>query len=241
MRIRTPTNCLTGSRSRPRKVRSRIWSFPYTLDCNDMRFATPQGFNSGDQFFTYLKDSFDVLYREGEQAPKMMSVGLHCRLVGRPGRAAALERFLDYALGHERVWICRRVDIARTGPRPIPGKGDRHALRTGNHAAGAAARGLHRRSAAPDAPLPDAGAPAGRRIHPGAHALGRHARRARRDRQRRGPLRRLNPQAPAVLLGSHLDTVRNAGRYDGLFGILSAIACVRALHEAGRRLPSRWK
>ena len=86
---------------------------PYTLDCNDMRFATPQGFNTGDQFFTYLKDSFDVLYREGERAPKMMSVGLHCRLAGRPGRAAALERFLDYALGHERVWVCRRVDLAR--------------------------------------------------------------------------------------------------------------------------------
>ncbi len=86
---------------------------PYTLDCNDMRFATAQGFNSGEQFFTYLKDSFDVLYREGETTPKMMSVGLHCRLAGRPGRAAALERFLDYVQRHERVWICRRVDIAR--------------------------------------------------------------------------------------------------------------------------------
>ena len=78
-----------------------------------MRFATAQGFNSGEQFFTYLKDSFDVLYREGETTPKMMSVGLHCRLAGRPGRAAALERFLDYVQRHERVWICRRVDIAR--------------------------------------------------------------------------------------------------------------------------------
>lgn len=86
---------------------------PYTLDCNDMRFATAQGFNSGEQFFTYLKDTFDVLYREGETAPKMMSVGLHCRLAGRPGRAAALGRFLDYAQGHDSVWICRRVDIAR--------------------------------------------------------------------------------------------------------------------------------
>jgi putative urate catabolism protein len=87
---------------------------PYTLDANDMRFATPQGFNSGDQFFTYLRDSFDVLYAEGRRgAPKMMSVGLHCRLAGRPGRAAALERFLDYVKGHERVWIPRRVDIAR--------------------------------------------------------------------------------------------------------------------------------
>lgn len=86
---------------------------PYTLDVNDMRFATPQGFNSGDQFFTYLKDAFDVLYAEGETAPKMMSVGLHCRLSGRPGRAAALARFLDYIQQHERVWVARRVDIAR--------------------------------------------------------------------------------------------------------------------------------
>ena len=86
---------------------------PYTLDNNDMRFATAQGFNSGNQFFTYLRDAFDVLYAEGETAPKMMSVGLHCRLSGRPGRAAALARFLDYVQGHERVWICRRVDIAR--------------------------------------------------------------------------------------------------------------------------------
>src|SRR3954454_7028016 len=86
---------------------------PYTLDANDMRFATPQGFNAGDQFFTYLKDTFDVLYAEGETAPRMMSVGLHCRLVGRPGRAAALARFLDYVRGHERVWVARRIDIAR--------------------------------------------------------------------------------------------------------------------------------
>lgn len=87
---------------------------PYTLDANDMRFATPQGFNSGDQFFSYLKDGFDVLYEEGEQgAPKMMSIGLHCRLVGRPNRAAALARFLDYVQSHDKVWIPRRVDIAR--------------------------------------------------------------------------------------------------------------------------------
>lgn len=86
---------------------------PYTLDVNDMRFATYQGFNSGDQFLTYLKDTFDVLYAEGETAPKMMSVGLHCRLVGHPGRAAALARFLDYVQQHEQVWVCRRVDIAR--------------------------------------------------------------------------------------------------------------------------------
>jgi putative urate catabolism protein len=86
---------------------------PYTLDNNDMRFATNQGFNSGNQFFAYLRDAFDVLYAEGETAPKMMSVGLHCRLVGRPGRAAALARFLDYVQQHERVWLCRRIDIAR--------------------------------------------------------------------------------------------------------------------------------
>ena len=86
---------------------------PYTLDANDMRFATNQGFNSGEQFFTYLKDAFDVLYEEGAAAPKMMSVGLHCRLVGRPGRAAALKRFLDYVLDFDDVWISRRIDIAR--------------------------------------------------------------------------------------------------------------------------------
>jgi putative urate catabolism protein len=86
---------------------------PYTLDANDMRFASPQGFNSGDQFFAYLKDAFDVLYAEGETAPKMMSVGLHCRLVGRPGRAASLARFLDYVKSHEKVWVTRRLDIAR--------------------------------------------------------------------------------------------------------------------------------
>jgi putative urate catabolism protein len=87
---------------------------PYTLDANDMRFATPQGFNSGDQFFAYLKDSFDMLYAEGEAGqPKMMSVGLHCRLAGRPGRAAALARFLDYVKSHDAVWAARRIDIAR--------------------------------------------------------------------------------------------------------------------------------
>ena len=96
---------------------------PYTLDCNDMRFATPQGFNSGDQFFAYLKDTFDTLYSEGEAgSPKMMNVGLHCRLAGRPGRAAALERFLEYASKHKQVWFARRIDIARhwheTNPPP---------------------------------------------------------------------------------------------------------------------------
>ena len=82
---------------------------PYTLDANDMRFATPQGFNSGRQFFDYLKDTFDVLYAEGS---RMMSVGLHCRLAGRPGRAAALARFLDHVGDHDDVWIARRIDIA---------------------------------------------------------------------------------------------------------------------------------
>jgi allantoinase len=86
---------------------------PYTLDTNDMRFASVQGFNTGEQFFTYLKDAFDVLYAEGESAPKMLSVGLHCRLIGRPARLAALARFLDYVQGFDRVWICRRADIAR--------------------------------------------------------------------------------------------------------------------------------
>ena len=86
---------------------------PYTLDANDMRFATAQGFNSGDQFYAYLRDTFDVLYAEGATAPKMMSVGLHCRIAGRPGRIKALQRFLDYAMSHDRIWICRRVDIAR--------------------------------------------------------------------------------------------------------------------------------
>lgn len=86
---------------------------PYTMDANDMRFATPQGFNAGDQYYNYLKDSFDVLYAEGlTGSPKMMSIGLHCRLVGRPGRAAALARFLDYVASHERVWVARRIDIA---------------------------------------------------------------------------------------------------------------------------------
>ncbi len=87
---------------------------PYTLDANDMRFATPQGFNSGDQFFAYLKDSFDALYAEGEAgAAKMMSIGLHCRLIGRPGRVQALRRFIDYVKSHDRVWLARRIEIAQ--------------------------------------------------------------------------------------------------------------------------------
>jgi len=86
---------------------------PYTLDVNDMRFGSPQGFNSGDQFFAYLRDAFDVLYEEGAERPRMMSVGLHCRMAGRPGRFRALQRFLDHIEAHDRVWVCRRVDIAR--------------------------------------------------------------------------------------------------------------------------------
>ena len=93
---------------------------PYTLDANDMRFATPQGFNCGQQFFDYLKDSFDVLYAEGS---KMMSVGLHCRLAGRPGRAAALARFLDYVAGHDDVWVARRIDIADHWRDQFPAEG----------------------------------------------------------------------------------------------------------------------
>ncbi|CAN7417360.1 allantoinase PuuE [Variovorax paradoxus] len=90
---------------------------PYTLDCNDMRFALPQGYSHADPFFQYMKDSFDALYAEGDpqgdNSPKMMSIGMHCRLLGRPGRITALQRFLDHIGQHEDVWVCRRVDIAR--------------------------------------------------------------------------------------------------------------------------------
>ena len=86
---------------------------PYTLDNNDMRFATSQGFNTGDHFYSYLKDSFDTLYEEGRTNPKMMSVGLHCRIIGKPGRVQSLKKFLDYILKHEDIWICKRVDIAK--------------------------------------------------------------------------------------------------------------------------------
>ena len=86
---------------------------PYTLDNNDMRFTTNQGFNSGDQFFKYLKDSFDSLYSEGDKFPKMMSVGLHCRLIGRPGRIQSLKKFINYVLKFKKVWICKRIEIAK--------------------------------------------------------------------------------------------------------------------------------
>jgi putative urate catabolism protein len=93
---------------------------PYTLDVNDMRFATAQGFNCGDQFFSYMKDTFDCLYDEGDSAPKMMSIGLHCRLAGRPGRAMAVARFLDYILEKDRVWLTRRIDIANHWRKNFP-------------------------------------------------------------------------------------------------------------------------
>jgi len=86
---------------------------PYTLDTNDMRFATAQGFHTGEQFFTYLKDAFDVLYAEGADSPKLLNIGLHCRIVGRPARLRGLQLFLDHVARHDKVWVCRRVDIAR--------------------------------------------------------------------------------------------------------------------------------
>jgi len=90
---------------------------PYTLDCNDMRFALPQGYSHADPFFHYMRDTFDALYAEGDPAgldrPKMMSIGMHCRLLGRPGRISALQRFLDHIQRHDKIWICRRIDIAR--------------------------------------------------------------------------------------------------------------------------------
>ena len=90
---------------------------PYTLDCNDMRFSLPQGYSHADPFYQYLKDTFDALYAEGDlnglNQPKMMSIGMHCRLLGRPGRISALQRFLDHIAQFDRVWVCRRIDIAR--------------------------------------------------------------------------------------------------------------------------------
>jgi allantoinase len=96
---------------------------PYTLDTNDMRFCLPQGFSQADDFFTYLRDSFDALYAEGDTTPKMMSVGMHCRLLGRPGRIVALQRFLDHVQKHDKVWVCRRVDIARHWKQVHPFEG----------------------------------------------------------------------------------------------------------------------
>ena len=93
---------------------------PYTLDANDMRFALPQGFAQAEDFFVYLRDSFDALYAEGAETPRMMSIGMHCRLLGRPGRIVALQRFLDHVQRHDHVWICRRIDIARHWKRTHP-------------------------------------------------------------------------------------------------------------------------
>ena len=95
------------------KSKKKQLIIPYTLDNNDMRFATNQGFNTGDHFFTYLKDSFDALYEEGKTSPKMMSIGLHCRIIGKPGRIQSLKKFLDYVLKHEDVWLCKRIDLAK--------------------------------------------------------------------------------------------------------------------------------
>ena len=95
---------------------------PYTLDTNDMRFAAMQGFNTGEHFFQYLKDAFDTLYEEGKESPKMMSIGLHCRLIGRPARIAGLKRFLEYVKQHDQVWCCRRIDIAHHWREHFPYK-----------------------------------------------------------------------------------------------------------------------
>ena len=96
-----------------KKANKKQLMVPYTLDNNDMRFATNQGFNSGEQFYNYLKDSFDALYEEGKTSPKMMSVGLHCRLIGRPGRIQSLKKFLNYVSKFKDIWICKRIDIAK--------------------------------------------------------------------------------------------------------------------------------
>jgi allantoinase len=96
-----------------RRGKKKQLIIPYTLDNNDMRFTTSQGFNTGDHFFNYLKDSFDTLYEEGKTNPKMMSVGLHCRLIGRPGRIQSLRKFLDYVLKFDDIWVCKRIDIAK--------------------------------------------------------------------------------------------------------------------------------
>jgi putative urate catabolism protein len=93
---------------------------PYTLDANDMRFTSPQGFNSGDQFFNYLRDAFDTIYDEGAEHPKMMSIGMHARILGRPGRIRAMKRFLDHIEAHDKVWVARRIDIARHWRQHFP-------------------------------------------------------------------------------------------------------------------------
>ena len=196
---------------------------PYTLDANDMRFATPQGFNSGDQFSAYLKDSFDVLYREGgEGRAGMMSIGLHCRLVGRPGRAAALERFLDYVQGHDGVWVATRLAIAEHWVRRHAPPGGYRPSRMGSalfgqvfgdvfehtpgisdaaHAAGLTeaeddAAGLHRALVAAMRALPDAGQDALLAAHPdlaGRLALAGDVTAASKGEQASAGLDRLSP------------------------------------------------
>ena len=102
--------------------KKKLLIIPYTLDNNDMRFSTNQGFNTGDDFFSYLKDSFDALYEEGKEYPKMMSVGLHCRIIGRPGRIQSLKKFLNYVSKYKKVWFCRRIDIAKHWIKNYPVK-----------------------------------------------------------------------------------------------------------------------
>ena len=218
---------------------------PYTLDANDMRFATPQGFNTGEQFFAYLRDAFDVLYAEGAERPKMMSIGMHCRLLGRPGRfagAAPLPR-------------------SRRSPRPrlgMPPRRDRAAL--DRPASACRPRG---------AVMTTLAQPSGRRIWDRCQALAALSeepgaltrvflsaeQRAANEltlgwMREAGMSARLDaignvvgryegrtPGAPCLMLGSHLDTVRNAGKYDGMLGVVAAIDCVHALNERGTRLP----
>ena len=115
MRTIIQTTCRFGVKSRPGQL-----IVPYTLDTNDMRFATAQGFNSSEQFFTYLRDAFDTLYEEGEQHPKMMSIGMHATLLGRPGRIRALKRFIEHIVKYDKVWIARRIDIAKHWRQQFP-------------------------------------------------------------------------------------------------------------------------
>ena len=169
--ITTATTCRSGPTSTTADGATRPHLVvPYTLDTNDMRFATPQGFNTGEQFFAYLRDAFDVLYAEGDERPKMLSIGMHCRLLGRPGRFAGLQRFLDHVERHDRVWVCRRVDIARhwIARHPYVAAGARHdaplpALGTAHLGSLRGARALQRRARRAHARLPVAGTARGER------------------------------------------------------------------------------
>ena len=218
---------------------------PYTLDTNDMRFATAQGFNSGEQFFAYLRDAFDVLYAEGAERPKMLSIGMHCRLLGRPGRFASLQRFLDHVERHDRVWICAasrhrapldRAASLRCSREPV--------MTTLAQPSGTRiwerCEALARLSEDPDGLtriflskeqravndltlgwMREAGMSA--RLDAIGNVVGRY------EGETAG--------APCLMLGSHLDTVRNAGKYDGMLGVVAAIDCVHTLNARGRRLP----